>query len=320
MRLFACTLVLMTGCLAHTFAGTGKDDVSVDSYTVPPAEKDATLSCAGAPCAAAPVDQPYRRGRSRGEFWTVYLLELGVSVGGLAVGASQNQTLPWLPVASAAFIAWLMDTGSYLGATDYGRQYDAARLAQPVVASYQGRHFSLRTTDVVPAASTERPASFSLAKAVARLPAAATPQAAAPPNAKVPKGRVAILDLKSGTKDLSADDVRYFGDMVRAATLKAAPQLEVMTRENLLVLLQASGKDLANCEGECEVDTGRRIGADAIVSGEVLKIGTRYKLTLRLHDTHDGRLLGGAVASGRTIDELDDSVGKAAMELFGSAP
>jgi len=100
--------------------------------------------------------------------------------------------------------------------------------------------------------------------------------------------------------------------------LKAAPGLEVITRENLLVLLQASGKDLANCEGECEVDTGRRIGADAVVSGEILKVGTRYKLTLRLHETHDGKLLSAAVASGRTIDELDDAVGRAAAELFGT--
>ena len=172
MRLLACTLVLTSGCLAHTFAGTGRDDVSTESYNVPLVEQDAALTCAGAPCTGAPVEQPYRRGRSRGEFWTVYLLELGVAAGGLAVGGSQDQALPWLPI---------------------------------------------------------------------------------------------------------------------------------------------------HCEGECEVDTGRRIGADAIVSGEVLKVGTRYKLTLKLHDTHDGRLLGGAVASGKTIDELDDSVTRAAMELFGRA-
>jgi uncharacterized protein YbgA (DUF1722 family) len=84
-----------------------------------------------------------------------------------------------------------------------------------------------------------------------------------------------------------------------------------------MVLLHSSGKDLANCEGECEVDTGRRIGADAIVSGEVLKVGTRYKLTLRLHETHEGRLLGAAVASGKSIDELDESTNTAVVELFG---
>ena len=77
------------------------------------------------------------------------------------------------------------------------------------------------------------------------------------------------------------------------------PGLDIMTRENLVVLLQSTGKKLEECEGECEVDTGRRIGADTIVSGEIQKVGTRYKLTLRLHDTHEGRLLASAIGSGK---------------------
>lgn len=139
-----------------------------------------------------------------------------------------------------------------------------------------------------------------------------------PPGARIRSGKIAVLDLKSSARDLNPDDVRYFGDLVRGATLKAAPQLEVMTRENLLALLQSTGKDLANCEGACEVDAGRRIGADAIVSGEVLKIGTRFKVTMRLRETHEGKLLGAAVATGHSIDELDDSVTKAVGQLFGS--
>ena len=91
-----------------------------------------------------------------------------------------------------------------------------------------------------------------------------------------------------------------------------------MTRENLLVLLQASGKDLAECEGECEVDTGRRIGADAVVSGDVLKFGSRFKLSLRLHETRGGQLLSAAVASGATLDELDTAVQEKGRELVAA--
>lgn len=130
--------------------------------------------------------------------------------------------------------------------------------------------------------------------------------------------KLAVLDFKNFSKELKPEDVRYFTDVVRAAALKAAPTLQMMTRENLLVLLQASGTDLANCEGECEVDTGRRIGADGVVSGDILKVGSQYKLTLRLHETHEGQLLGAVVASGKSIDELDASTTNAAMELFGS--
>lgn len=142
-------------------------------------------------------------------------------------------------------------------------------------------------------------------------PAAAT-------SASKPKlsGRLAVLDLRLLTKELTQDDARYFTDLVRTAVLKRAPGLDVITRENLLVLLQSTGRKLEECEGECEVDTGRRIGADSIVSGEIQKVGTRFKMSLRLHETREGRLVSAAVASGQTIDELDDGANKAAAQLF----
>ena len=130
------------------------------------------------------------------------------------------------------------------------------------------------------------------------------------------KGKLAVLDLKNFTKELNHENAQYFTDVIRQASLRMEPGLDIMTRENLLVLLQSTGKKLEECEGECEVDTGRRIGADQIISGELQKVGTRFKLTLRLHDTHEGRLLASAIGSGKSIDELDESAQKAAEELF----
>ncbi|MBS2024650.1 MAG: hypothetical protein JST92_19785 [Deltaproteobacteria bacterium] len=147
------------------------------------------------------------------------------------------------------------------------------------------------------------------------------PQQQAPPPAarRTPlplKGKLAVLELRSLTKDVNKDQARYFTDLVRQASLKLQPQLDVMTRENLLVLLSASGKKLEECEGECEVDTGRRIGADLIVSGEIQKVGTRFKLSLKLHDTKEGRLLSTSIGSGKSIDELDDGASRASEELL----
>jgi hypothetical protein len=118
------------------------------------------------------------------------------------------------------------------------------------------------------------------------------------------RARLAVLELRNYSS-LAPENVRYFGDLIREAVLQSAPAMDVMTRENLVVLLGASGKTLENCEGECEVDTGRRIGADAIVSGEIQKLGSNYKLSLRLHSTADGRLISAGVASGQNLDELD---------------
>ena len=130
------------------------------------------------------------------------------------------------------------------------------------------------------------------------------------------KGKLAVLDLKNFTKDLTKENALYFTDVIRQTSLRLVPGLQLITRENLLVLLQSTGRKLEDCEGECEVDTGRRIGADQIVSGEIQKLGSRYKLTLRLHETASGQLLASAIGSGKSVDELDESAQKAAEELF----
>jgi hypothetical protein len=156
----------------------------------------------------------------------------------------------------------------------------------------------------------QAPAAVSAAPAPAPAPAPSQPRLA-------DGAMVAVLDFKH-TPSFTKDDARYLCDVVRAAVLKVAPRLSVMTRENLLVLLQSSGKDLADCEGECEVDTGRRIGADAVISGDILKFGARYKLSLRLHETKAGRLIAAAVASGATLEELDTQVQSSAADLVSA--
>jgi hypothetical protein len=143
-------------------------------------------------------------------------------------------------------------------------------------------------------------------------------RAKAAPDAKLSQGSLAVLDFpnKIAKAEMSAADAQYFADVVRGVALKELPNLKVMTRENLLVLLQATGKDLAACEGECEVDTGRRIGADLIISGDLLKLGTSYKLNLRLHETHGGAMLSGEIASGHSVDELDANTKAAVSRLL----
>jgi len=116
---------------------------------------------------------------------------------------------------------------------------------------------------------------------------------------------VGVLEFRDKVPAAERIDASYLSDQVRAAVKADLPGARVITRENMLVLLQAAGKDLADCEGECEVETGRRIGADLVVSGELLRFGTQYKLNLKLHDVRSAELLAGVAASGATADELD---------------
>lgn len=131
-------------------------------------------------------------------------------------------------------------------------------------------------------------------------------------------GLLAVLEFRNKlvAKDREAFDTGYFADVVRARALKELPEVRVITRENLMVLLAASGKKLADCEGECEVDTGRRIGADLVISGELLRVGSSFKLNLRMHETASGQLLSGELASGKTVDELDANTVAAVKSLL----
>ena len=143
---------------------------------------------------------------------------------------------------------------------------------------------------------------------------AVAPAVAAP----APKARrAAVLELRSklSAGEQSAIDSTYLTDLVRAALLKAVPGLEVMTRENVLVLLQAQGKTLEECESDCEVETARRLGADLVVSGELLRFGGAYKVSLRMHDVSSGLLLSAAQAGGAAAEELASGIPAALREL-----
>jgi hypothetical protein len=114
-------------------------------------------------------------------------------------------------------------------------------------------------------------------------------------------------------------DLVYLADRIRTAALSVGPTLNVISRENLVVLLQASGKTMEQCEGECEVETGRLVGADLVVSGDALAVDGKFKLSLKLHATKSGRMLSGSVVSGASYEELDRDVQRAVYELLRPA-
>jgi hypothetical protein len=131
----------------------------------------------------------------------------------------------------------------------------------------------------------------------------------------------AVLDFRTMLKggDGESVDPIYFSNQVRTAVKHAAPLSRLMTRENVIVLLQSQGRKLEDCEGECEVDTGRLLGADLVLSGEIQRVGSKLKLSIRVHETHQGQLLGGETISGRSVDEMDDGMEPAIARLLLAA-
>src|SRR5437868_3711918 len=131
---------------------------------------------------------------------------------------------------------------------------------------------------------------------------------------------VSVLELrnKQQLRDGPGIDAGYVADRLRAEVLGAGIDARVISRENMLVLLQAQGKQLADCEAECEVETGRRIGADLVVSGELVRVGETLKASLRLHETRSGILVAAATAAGVSAEDLDAHLGGAVRQLVAS--
>lgn len=131
--------------------------------------------------------------------------------------------------------------------------------------------------------------------------------------------RVAVLTLKNSAT-LTAAEVAYITDRVRAGLLSLpSSQFAVLTRENILALLPP-GTDLADCEGDCEVTTGRNIGADLVITGDVLRFGAGLRVVLRVHDVASARLLATHAASGGTVEGLEGPVVDTARRMAQGLP
>ena len=127
--------------------------------------------------------------------------------------------------------------------------------------------------------------------------------------------KLAVLELVDNAQ-LGDAPARYLTDRVRGAAAQLdRDQWFVLTRENLMEVLPP-GTDLAACEGDCEVETGRNIGADRVISGDITRLGSELRITLRLHDTQKGALLAQTTASAQQVEAFDEPLSKAADALL----
>lgn len=128
--------------------------------------------------------------------------------------------------------------------------------------------------------------------------------------------RIAVLDLRNGT-GFTEEEAVYLADVVRSAVSDGlTSEWLVMTRESMVALLPP-GRTLVDCvkSAACEVDMGRQLGAEYIVSGAALKFAGEYRVILKLHKCDSGAFLGGAMAKGRKPADVEEGVPAAVKQL-----
>lgn len=127
---------------------------------------------------------------------------------------------------------------------------------------------------------------------------------------------LAVLEF-ADQAGLSQYEIEALSDEVREAALVLGREgLRVMTRESMLVMLPP-GTTLAECQGaQCEVEMGRKVGADLVVAGTVGRFAGQLEVRLKAFDTRTAALLGACSASGADLAEIRRRMRAEAEALF----
>lgn len=131
--------------------------------------------------------------------------------------------------------------------------------------------------------------------------------------------RVAVLELRH-PQAVPADAAGYLTDRIRqVAQGRAGERLLLLTRQNLAAMLPP-GTAIEDCEGECEVETGRNLGVDYVISGRIVSFGAGLRAILTLHDTASGRQLESANAGGGDLLSVEAGLVAATQRLVDATP
>jgi formylglycine-generating enzyme required for sulfatase activity len=105
--------------------------------------------------------------------------------------------------------------------------------------------------------------------------------------------KVAVLELvnKAGVTD---DEAYFLTDKVRRTASQMLPisDFTIMTSENIEELLPPD-MDLKKCtDAKCEVEMGRMIGAEYLITGEILRYAGKLRVQVKVHHVPSGHFIG----------------------------
>jgi PEGA domain len=130
--------------------------------------------------------------------------------------------------------------------------------------------------------------------------------------------KVAVLELvnKAGVTD---DEAYFLTDKVRRTASQMLPisHFTIMTSENIEELLPPD-MDLAKCtDAKCEVEMGRMIGAEYIVTGEILRYAGDLRVQVKVHHIPTGHFIGSADTDAGSLKEQESMLSNISSQLMG---
>lgn len=133
-----------------------------------------------------------------------------------------------------------------------------------------------------------------------------------------PAPRLAVFELRDEA-GLGPSDAAYLTDRVRAhARQELPPGMIILTRESLFALIPRNVR-LEDCsETACDLEAGRKLGVDYIVSGELLRFAGELRLNLKAHAVASGAFLAGETVAGGKPAALEAGLQAVSRKLFAA--
>ena len=133
--------------------------------------------------------------------------------------------------------------------------------------------------------------------------------------------RIAVLEFRGIDQDNPAL-LNGLSDEVRRASLDVFPPgisiFSILTRENILEVLQKEGRSTECLSETCEITLGRNMGADFIILGVLSEVEGYLRLTVSIFDTKKNTLLGKKTFQANTKSQLIENVYQGGKQLIDS--
>ncbi len=133
------------------------------------------------------------------------------------------------------------------------------------------------------------------------------------------EGDLAVLEITFSGSELTKEQIGFLSDDIRGIAAKIT-NYRIMNKENIWTILRDKNIDPNKCvEAECEVDYGRILQADMVVTTNIIYAGGVYFIKMKMYDVSRATLENSVdrECAGCDFSKLRESVKDGAQELFG---
>lgn len=124
------------------------------------------------------------------------------------------------------------------------------------------------------------------------------------------KERIAILNTNSLNEDITYEDMDFISEEIRSAIFYSVSRTkyDLMQKETITEFFRDN--DMSYCTSTCEIETGRVLGADYILTSSIYRMDDVFNLKIKVFDIEDGDTLDMFDVSSDSVYNLSGKIGE----------